>query len=91
MAKKKEGLEIDPLNYLSTIVDFCVGNVPADDIGVDDFSTLPEVLSKLHSDQGDRNAVAAAIKYVEKLKSKVVFLETELLRLQKLQERGIIR
>ena len=91
MAKKKEGLEIDSLNYLGQIVDFCIGNIPADEIGADDFSTLPEALSKLQTSQGDRNAVKTALTYVEKLKSKVVFLETNLLKLQKLQERGIIR
>ena len=88
---KKEGMEIDALDYLNQIVDFCVGNVPADEIGVNDFSTLPEALSKLQNSQGDRNAVATAIKYTERLRGKVVFLETNLLRLQKLQERGIIR
>ena len=88
---KKEGLDIDVLEFLNQIVDFAVGNVPGEETGVDDFSTLPEVLSKLQTSQGDRNAVVTALKYVDKLKSKVVFLEVNLLRLQKLQERGIIR
>lgn len=84
-------MEIDPLDYLDGIVDFCVGNIPAGDVGVDEFSTLPEVLSRLDSTPGDRNAVKTAIDYMEKLKSKIVFLETELLKLQRMQERGIIR
>ncbi|KKN85508.1 hypothetical protein LCGC14_0278310 [marine sediment metagenome] len=89
MANK--GLEVDPLDYLEKIVDYCVGNVPADEIGANEFSTLPEALSKLDTTPGDRNAVQIAIQYMEKLKSKVVFLETQLLRLRRLQERGIIR
>lgn len=87
---KVEGMEIDALDYLNQIVDFCVGNIPID-AGVNDFATLPEALSKLQTSQGDRNAVATAIKYVQKLRGKVVYLETNLLLLQRLQERGIIR
>lgn len=87
----KIGMEVDPLDYLDKIVDFCVGNIPADEIGANEFSTLPEALSKLENTPGDRNAVKNAIDYMGKLKSKVVFLETQLLLLQRLQERGIIR
>ena len=86
-----QGLEIDPLEYVDKIVDFCVGNTPADEIGANEFSTFPEALSKLDNTPGDRNAVQFAIKYTGILKSKVVFLETQLLRLQRMQERGIIR
>lgn len=86
-----QAMEIDVLDYLDGIVDFCVGNIPADDIGANDFSTLPEALSKLDNSPGDRNAVKTALDYVEKLKSKVVFLETQLIMLQRMQERGIIR
>ena len=85
------GLEIDPLECVDKIVDFCVGNTPADEIGANEFSTFPEALSKLDTTPGDRNAVQFAIKYTGMLKSKVVFLETQLLRLQRMQERGIIR
>ncbi len=85
------GMEIDPLDYLDKIIDYCIGNIPADEVGANDFSTLPEALSKLDNAPGDRNAVQAAVQYVGKLKSKVVFLETQLLILQRLQERGIIR
>jgi hypothetical protein len=87
----KAGMEIDPLDYLDKIVDFCVGNTPADEVGANEFSTFPEALSKLDGTPGDRNAVQAALKYAGMLKSKVVFLETQLLMLQRLQERGIIR
>ena len=86
-----QGMEIDVLDYLDGIVDFCVGNIPADEIGANDFSTLPEALSKLNNEPGDRNAVKTALDYLEKLKSKVVFLETQLALLQRMQERGIIR
>lgn len=86
-----KGMEIDPLDQLDKIVDYCVGNIPADDIGADEFSTLPESLSRLEHTPGDRNAVQAAIEYTGKLKSKIVFLEDELLRLQQLQKHGIIR
>lgn len=86
-----QGLEIDVLDYLDGIVDFCVGNLPADEVGANDFSTLPEALSKLDNAPGDRNAVKTALDYVGMLKSKVVFLETQLAMLQRMQERGIIR
>jgi len=85
------GMEIDPLDYLDKIVDYCAGNIPADEVGANEFSTFPEALSKLDNTPGDRNAVQAAVQYVGKLKSKVVFLETQLLMLQRLQKRGIIR
>ena len=87
----KTGMEFDPLECLDKIVDFCVGNTPADEIGANEFSTFPEALSKLDNTPGDRNAVQAAIKYTGMLESKVVFLKTQLLMLQRLQERGIIR
>lgn len=86
-----KGMEIDPLDHLDKIVDFCVGNVPADEVGADEFSTLPESLARLDDVPSDRNAVAAAIEYVGKLKSKIVLLESELKRVKVLQERGIIR
>lgn len=89
MAKTK--IEIDVLNYLNEIVDLCVGNTPADEIGVDEFSTLPETLSKIQLDPGNRNAVQKSLTYVNKLKSKVVFLEVALKNIQAGQERGIIR
>ena len=85
------GMEIDPLEYVDKIVDFCVGNTPAGEIGANEFSTFPEALSKLDTTPGDRNALQFAIKYTGILKSKVVFLETQLLRLRRMQERGIIR
>lgn len=90
MAKIKKP-EIEVLNYLNDIVDVCVGNVPADKIGVDEFSTLPEVLSRIQTDPGNRNAVQSGLKYIEHLKSKVVFLEITLKSLKLSQERGIIR
>lgn len=83
--------EIEVLNYLNEIVDLCVGNTPADEIGVDEFSTLPETLSKIQLDPGNRNAIQASLKYTEKLKSKVVFLELALKSIKLGQERGIIR
>lgn len=89
MAKMKA--EIEVLNYLNEIVDLCVGNTPADEIGVDEFSTLPETLSKIQLDPGNRNAVQKSLVYINKLKSKVVFLEITLKALKLSQERGIIR
>lgn len=90
MAKIKKP-DIEVLNYLNEIVDLCVGNTPADVVGVDEFSTLPETLSKIQLDPGNRNAVQAGLKYTENLKSKVVFLEITLKSLKLSQERGIIR
>ena len=90
MAKTKKP-EIEVLNYLNEIVDLCVGNTPADQVGVDEFSTIPETLAKIQSDPGNRNAVQAGLKYIENLKSKVVFLELTLRNLKFNQERGIIR
>ena len=89
MAKTKETVEV--LNYLNEIVDLCVGNIPADDIGVDAFSTLPESMAKIQIEPGNRNAVQAGLKYIRKLKSKIVFLEETLERIKFQQERGIIR
>jgi len=89
MAKTKETVEV--LNYLNEIVDLCVGNIPADDIGVDAFSTLPESMAKIQTEPGNRNAVQAGLKYIRKLKSKIVFLEETLERIKFQQERGIIR
>jgi hypothetical protein len=89
MAKTKETVEV--LNYLNEIVDLCVGNIPADDIGVDAFSTLPEAMAKIQIEPSNRNAAKAGLKYIRKLKSKVVFLEETLERIEFQQERGIIR
>ena len=86
-----EGMEFDPLDLLDEIVDYCVGNIPAQDVGAADYSTLPEALSKIGTTPGDRNASKDALDFVGKLKSKVVFLETQLLQLKRMQERGIIR
>ncbi len=90
MVKTKKP-EIEVLNYLNEIVDLCVGNTPADAIGANEFSTLPEVLAKLQTDPGNRNAVKMGLTYLNKLKSKVVFLELTLQALKLSQERGIIR
>jgi hypothetical protein len=89
MANKE--LKVTVVNQLDEIIDLCVGNIPAEDIGVGQFSTIPEVLSKVESEPSNRDAVYTGLKYIEKLKSKIVFLETELVQLQRLQERGIIR
>lgn len=91
MAKTKPKLDIDALGILNDIIDLCVGNIPADNIGAGEFSTIPEVLAKLQEEPGNRNAVKAGLEYIDTLKSKVVFLEASLNQLKLLQERGIMR
>jgi len=88
MPKPEMNLEV--LKYLDEIVDLCIGNIPADDIGAGDLSTLPEALSKVESDPS-HSVIIKCLKYIEKLKLKVVFLEKALLQARLMQEHGITK